>query len=72
MLHGGVGRAVPQGAVPGGPASQGLGVPEQWLFLPGSCPSLPGTVSVAGMSGACLACCYSWGRKESDTTERLN
>ena len=61
VLHGGVGRAVPQGAVPGGPgsrvavpggpASQGLGVPEQWLFLPGSCPSLPGTVSVVGMSG---------------------
>ena len=21
---------------------------------------------------ACLACCDSWGRKESDTTERLN
>lgn len=42
-------RLAPGSCAPGscarGPGAQGLGVPEQWLFLPGSCPSFPGTVS---------------------------
>lgn len=47
VSHGGVGWACPGELCPGprGPGAQGLGVPEQWLFLPGSCPSFPGTVS---------------------------
>ena len=43
----GVSRAGPQGALPG--------VPEQWVSLPGSCPSFPGTASCccpSGTSGA--------------------
>ena len=28
--------------------------------------------SVTGDGQGGLACCYSWGRKELDTTERLN
>ena len=30
-----------------------------------------GTLGVGGEQGG-LACCDSWGRKESDTTEQLN
>ena len=29
------------------------------------------TLGVGDVSGG-LTCCYSWGRKESDTTERMN
>ena len=41
-------------------------------FLISSCYSLSEWMPGVGDGQGGLACCYSWGRRESDMTERLN